>query len=105
MNEQIMKKIQEIFEEQGWGWSEYKGDYNISYVTPNCGDFNMDIDGESFLSDFESQAQEFDVTDYVKFWLTENRTNLNVYELLEDAEAIQKELTTIQKALDKLTEE
>lgn len=90
-----MEKFIEYLESRNWGVRKMDdGSYNIEWTTPYFGDFNMDLDAESPLSDFEYQAESFDVDEYVALWLGGPGAP-NAKLLVSDAEAIEEELNEI----------
>ena len=90
-----MEKFVEYLESRNWSVHKMDdGSYNIEWTTPHFGNFNMDLDSESPMSDFEYQAEGFDVDEYVKLWLGGPGAP-SAKLLVEDGEAIEDELEEI----------
>lgn len=97
--------ILDILAEEDMSVTHYAGDFDIQWYSPAGEDFHLNIDSESFLSDFMFQAESFDVDEHVELWI-ESRGKRGVpntvREIVEDAEAIQKKLLHVAERINKL---
>lgn len=95
----------DILEEEDMSLDYSCASFLVRWQSPAGEDFNMDIDAESFISDFVSQAENFDADDHAELFIRNRGQHgipTTIREILEDAEAIAEKLQHVAERLNSL---
>lgn len=97
----VGERVRKICEECDWCVSEEYGNMlYISRYTPAGEDFGFDVDARDVVNEIKRYADNFDVDEHVKMWITSDRWTPSVRTLLKDAEWIDEKLQELAKAFE-----
>lgn len=99
-------KTQEILETRGWSYKLVDNDTAvlIQRFSPAGEDISIEVDRDNAISGIVSFAEDFDVDEHVELWIANRGKNgvpSTIRELLEDSEAIFKELAELAREINK----
>lgn len=97
-------KQRKICEKLGWNLYEYDEYVDVCQYSPAGEDFCFTVPKKNFAQEVEHYAEGFDADEHAEMWIkcrdAVNGVPSSIRTLIDDADAIQKMLTTLARELN-----